>query len=207
MTSDAGLAPNPFWGACTLAICTPNHVGARLEEGDWIAGFLSRPRGGGLVYAMKIDEILPFDDYFQDPRYKSKKPVRRGAWPKPVGDNMYFRGEGKEWRQHPTNFHTDALEKDTAHPHVFISHDFYYFGKNRPIRCIPSPGCALEEYWLNRKVAQGLKYFRESEYPSECSAFIKWLRAEGPALISDVPLDAGISAREGCADSVINSCS
>ena len=29
---DKGLAPNPFWGYCTLAVCTPNHAGVRLEE-------------------------------------------------------------------------------------------------------------------------------------------------------------------------------
>jgi hypothetical protein len=25
---DTGLAPNPFWGFCTLALCTPNHQGS-----------------------------------------------------------------------------------------------------------------------------------------------------------------------------------
>ena len=26
MTSDTGFAPNPFYGYCTLAACTPNHM-------------------------------------------------------------------------------------------------------------------------------------------------------------------------------------
>ena len=29
---DTGLAPNPFWGYCTLAVCTPNHMGIRLDQ-------------------------------------------------------------------------------------------------------------------------------------------------------------------------------
>ena len=31
---DAGLAPNPFYGWCTLAVCTPNHMGVKVTKGD-----------------------------------------------------------------------------------------------------------------------------------------------------------------------------
>ena len=30
MTSDKGLAPNPYFGVCSLALCTPNHMNARV---------------------------------------------------------------------------------------------------------------------------------------------------------------------------------
>lgn len=195
MMTDSGLAPNPFWGTCTLAICTPNHTGARIDKGDWIAGFLSRRRGGGLVYAMKVDEILHFDEYYRDPRFRQKRPVKRGRWPKPVGDNMYYLEDGTRWMQHPTNFHTDSKNKDTTHPYVFISSDFYYFGINRPVLALPDPANALENYWLNRTVAQGLKYFRDSEYLSECNAFVDWLREYGPSMTCDEPLDGNMSAK------------
>src|SRR3569833_2727055 len=33
---DTGLAPNPFWGTCTLAVCTPNHQGSRIGVGDCV---------------------------------------------------------------------------------------------------------------------------------------------------------------------------
>jgi hypothetical protein len=36
--NDTGFAPNPFWGYCTLAACTPNHMGLHLYPGDWIIG-------------------------------------------------------------------------------------------------------------------------------------------------------------------------
>lgn len=43
--TDKGLAPNPFWGWCTLALCTPNHMGIKANQSDWIVGFTNT---GGL---------------------------------------------------------------------------------------------------------------------------------------------------------------
>ncbi len=46
------LAPNPFWDYCTLAVCTPNHMGIRAEPGDWFLGTTTSERGNKLLYAM-----------------------------------------------------------------------------------------------------------------------------------------------------------
>jgi len=81
---DTGLAPNPFWGVCTLAVCTPNHQGSRLNVGDWIVGFLPKKRGYRFLYAMQISEILGLDDYYHDDRYVAKRPDLRGSWQEPV---------------------------------------------------------------------------------------------------------------------------
>ena len=70
ITNDTGLAPNPFWARCTLSVCTPNHQGANLHEGDWIAGFLSKNRGYKFVYAMELSERLNLNDYFNDSRFQ-----------------------------------------------------------------------------------------------------------------------------------------
>ena len=157
------------------------------------------------MYAMKVDEILHFDDYYRDPRFKQKKPVKNGQWPKPLGDNMYHFDDNGHWRQHPTNFHTDLLEKDTTNPYVFIANEFYYFGKNRPVQQLPKPADALEQYWLARKVARGTKYFRDSEYPAECRSFVEWLRNSARAMVSDIPLDRDDYATGGCGNA-IDSC-
>ena len=93
---DKGLAPNPFWDWCTLAVCTPNHQGSRLDVGDWIAGFLEKKRGYKFLYAMEISEILGLDEYFRDPRFSAKKPNLRGSWTKRCGDNFYS-GGGSNW--------------------------------------------------------------------------------------------------------------
>ena len=54
LTADTGFAPNPFHGTCTLAACTPNHMGAKLVKGDWIAGFFTNAKTPCLVYAMRV---------------------------------------------------------------------------------------------------------------------------------------------------------
>jgi hypothetical protein len=70
---DLGFAPNPFGGFCTLAKCKfgsgrRRNIVELAEEGDWIAGTggadLKQSAGHGkLVYAMRVDEVVPLDDY------------------------------------------------------------------------------------------------------------------------------------------------
>jgi len=128
---DTGLAPNPFWGVCTLAVCTPNHQGTRLGQYDWIAGFLGKQRDYRLVYAMEVDEILDLDDYFHDSRFAAKKPNLRGDWMERCGDNFYARDKDGNWIQHRNRFHLDARlkEQDTRYARVFIGKRFWYRGQ------------------------------------------------------------------------------
>jgi putative DNA base modification enzyme with NMAD domain len=193
MTSDTGLAPNPFYGYCTLALCTPNHRGARLNAGDWIAGFYTRTEEGGLVYAMRICEVMRFDEYYRDKRFAKKQPSLSGPWKRRVGDAMYFLNESEEWERSPeATHHTSSrdLEKDTKHPLVFIAKEFYYFGCNRKEVRLPRPASAIERYWLCRKRCQGTKYFREEQHPREVSAFVAWLQLEGRKITTSLPCDA-----------------
>jgi hypothetical protein len=128
---DTGLAPNPFWGCCTLAVCTPNHQGTRLAPGDFVAGFLDKKRGYRLVYAMEVSEILNLDDYFHDPRFEQKKPNLRGSWKERCGDNFYSKKSDGSWHQHRNRFHLDTRlkEQDTRHARVFIGERFWYRGR------------------------------------------------------------------------------
>jgi len=134
ITNDTGLAPNPYWGICTLAVCTPNHQGARLDKGDWLAGFLTKNRGYKFVYAMEISERLHMNDYFNDPRFSSKKPNLHGNWMERCGDNFYSQLSDGTWKQHRNRFHlgSDYLEKDTNKPIVFVGNRFWYFGNEAP---------------------------------------------------------------------------
>src|SRR5207244_8067932 len=103
MTDDTGLAPNPFWGYCTLAVCTPNHMGVLPRDDKlWIAGFSQKKYGNKLVYAMRVDEDLDFNAYYNDPRFADKRPNIWGTWRDVVGDNMYYRDGSGEWEQHRT---------------------------------------------------------------------------------------------------------
>lgn len=73
---DTGFAPNPFWGLCTLAACTPNHQSLQLKRGDWLLGNSSAKEGHQLIYAMRVSEVLDFDQYYRDPRFEQKKQVQ-----------------------------------------------------------------------------------------------------------------------------------
>ncbi len=73
--NDLGLAPNPFWGYCTLAVCTPNHMGVKAEKDDWIIGTSPVSQGSKLVYAMQIFERLSFEAYYADERFVKKNPT------------------------------------------------------------------------------------------------------------------------------------
>jgi hypothetical protein len=70
VTCDSGLAPNPFHGYFTEAVCTPSYRRARLKEGDWIIGNSSNSSNlpkedrNRLVYAMRISEVLSMTKYF-----------------------------------------------------------------------------------------------------------------------------------------------
>ena len=132
LTNDTGLAPNPFWGWCTLAVCTPNRQGARLSKGNWIAGFLSRSRSHRLLYVMEVESRIHMQDYFRDPRFKMKKPNLRGNWQERCGDNFYSQRPDGSWHQHRNRFHIgrEYLAKDTRKPYAFISRRYWYFGRN-----------------------------------------------------------------------------
>ncbi|WP_462154240.1 Nmad2 family putative nucleotide modification protein [Pseudoalteromonas piscicida] len=131
MTVDSGLAPNPFGGWCTLAVCTPNHQPIAANKGDWIAGFSSKQSGHKFIYIMRITEIIHMNDYFRDERFDFKKPNMQGNWQQQCGDNMYYQDENHRWIQLDNPFHKDLKDQDTKKPLVYVSNDFCYLGKDR----------------------------------------------------------------------------
>jgi len=142
---DTGLAPNPFWGHCTLAVCTPNHQGTRMALGGWICGFLNKTNGYRFLYAMEVDEVMDLDKYFHDPRFTQKKPNLRGSWQEQCGDNFYSRGREGQWVQHRNRFHLGEgmKEQDTRHARVFIGRRFWYRGRYAaptPVEYLPLVG-------------------------------------------------------------------
>ena len=136
VTIDAGLAPNPFHGYCTNALCTPSHMNARLEPGDWLMGHSKKDDGNRLVYAMRVSEVLHMDDYFNDRRFQAKKPKPQGSPQEQCGDNFYYRKNG-DWKRLPSRFHNDPrsfvqdVGKNSAGHPVFVAKHFYYFGDMR----------------------------------------------------------------------------
>lgn len=77
---DYGFAPNPFFGICTLATCK-RRIRRVAEIGDWVVGTGSKKRNREkhVVYAMRITDTMTFNDYWNDPRFQTKKPNLRGS--------------------------------------------------------------------------------------------------------------------------------
>lgn len=140
---DSGFAPNPFYGYCTLATCKPD-IRRAACIGDWIVGSGSNDksvrRGGTMVYAMRVEEILTFSQYDADPRFERKKPYRRGSRKQSCGDNIYHRdATDRRWLQRDS-FHSNSdgsrhgehVDIDTGVDRVLTSQDFVYFGGEGP---------------------------------------------------------------------------
>jgi hypothetical protein len=164
ITHDHGLAPNPFHGYCTSALCTPSHQNARLEKGDWLIGHSPKSDGNLLVYAMRISEVLTMDQYFHDDRFADKKPKPDGTIIEQCGDNFYYRYGADQWKRLPSRFHNKCRNfiKDVRHP-VFVSEDFYYFGSRR----VALP----DEFERIIRYRQGIQYTKDRL----ADEFVTWL--------------------------------
>ena len=187
---DTGLAPNPFWGYCTLAVCTPNHMGVRLQQNDWIIGNGNIEKGNKLIYAMLVAEVLPFELYYSDPRFKAKKPVSNGTWQQRCGDNMYYKNKSGEWKQdtEATRHLCDTdKKKDLRYPKVFIAKHYYYFG-NKSVE-IPS------EYKGLIRRQQGCNCKHDTEI---VEGFIDWLQSSFKPGIHGMPGDIDAKECKGC---------
>ncbi|MDJ0627607.1 MAG: hypothetical protein QNJ44_05060 [Rhodobacter sp.] len=151
---DHGFAPNPFWGYCTLANCKPQ-IRKPAEVGDLVVGTGSAEIGasGRLVYWMKVEEIILFDQYWSDPRFARKKPNMRGSMMHRYGDNIYRTGKDGTFQQ-LDSFHSEEdgslsvanRERDTGTTErVLISAEFAYYGKSalplpEHLRCVVKKG-------------------------------------------------------------------
>lgn len=135
---DLGFAPNPFHGACTLACCKPV-IRKTVKLGDIILGMGAvKPNlSGRLCYWMRVDEILTFDEYWSDARFRRKKPVMNGTTFLRYGDNIYHSNRSGVYCQE-YSFHSlengeislGDLHRDTGRTdRVLISHEFAYWGR------------------------------------------------------------------------------
>ena len=138
---DFGFAPNPFHGSCTLACCKPA-IRSTAEVGDWVVGMggSKLKAVGKCIFAMQVTQSMSFNEYWADPEFRSKRPVRNGSRRMMIGDSIYCRdNENNEWSQlnshhsQPDGF-PDAsnIARDTSTDRVLVSKHFIYFGKKAP---------------------------------------------------------------------------
>ncbi|CAM3467384.1 hypothetical protein THPR109532_10275 [Thalassospira profundimaris] len=140
---DLGFAPNPFFGFCTLAACKPR-IRKHASVGDLVVGTGATKPGlvGSLVYWMRVEDIISFDEYWMDPRFICKRPKLIGSYVQRYGDNIYHRDFVSGEYLQEDSFHSEPngvlsrgnLERDTgATDNVLISKDYAYWGKCGPV--------------------------------------------------------------------------
>lgn len=146
---DFGFAPNPFHGVCTLATCKPT-IRRIARLGDWVIGMggLRLRATGRCLFAMEVTAKMAFDEYWNEPRFALKRPLRNGSLKMAVGDNIYHRGPDGDWIQADSHHsHPDGtpdqsnIEVDTNSDAVLLSSNFYYFGSAAP----PIPASILAD--------------------------------------------------------------
>ena len=133
VASDGGFAPNPFYGWCTLACCKPR-IRKAAEPGDLVVG-LSR-RCERLVYILRVEAKLTFDQYWANARFEKKKPVWSRDRVERNGDNIYEpngrRGfcqlRSAHWDHQADRESTSAKDHDTSANAVLVGRDFVYYG-------------------------------------------------------------------------------
>lgn len=138
---DVGFAPNPFWGACTLANCKPK-IRKYASVGDLVIGTGSTDLKATdrLVYWMRISEIISFDSYWSDPRFVRKRPNMHGSMMHRHGDNIYSTAVDGAFLQ-IDSFHSEDdgslsvgnRKRDTGTTEkVMLGTEFAYYGKSAP---------------------------------------------------------------------------
>ena len=189
VTNDTGLAPNPFHGYCTTALCTPSHQRAKLTKGDWLIGNSQKSDGNRLVYAMRISQKLSMNQYFHTARYDAKKPKPEGRPEEQCGDNIYYQEADTVWKRVPSRFHNTRacfvqdVGTDLMGRPVFVAEHFYYFGSKR----VPIPRD------LGGVICRGQSVHDKSELADQ---FVQWLEAKYQPGIHGTPRDMADHASE-----------
>lgn len=187
---DFGFAPNPFHGYCTLATCKPD-IRATASVGDWVIGTGAKPHEleGHLVYAMRVSEILTYDSYWQDERFRMKRPYLHGSLKQAFGDNIYHRDVKTGcWIQADSHHSFEGglannanIKQDTGSENVLISKEFYFFGGSAP---------AIPERFLNWNGNSVCKKgpSHKCTFPDDLIAsFVGWVRSLGVSGYIDEP--------------------
>ena len=141
---DFGFAPNPYFGVCTLATCKPK-IRAGAKIGDIIVGCGSAQLNlpGRVVFSMRVAGKCTFQEYWDNPRFRNKRPTHSSNQKRAYGDNIYHRtddgGWVQEWSHHSLQngeLNKSNLDRDTGSDHVIWGDEFVYYGREAPL--IPS---------------------------------------------------------------------
>lgn len=175
---DYGFAPNPFHGVLTLATCKGDiRKNSNLKIDDWVIGLGSVSMGNldHIIYAMQVDEILTFDQYWEDPRFECKKPVLNGSLVQMYGDNVYHTDpktneviqEKCAHSKEDNTVNEKHRDRDVRGKNVLLGRKFYYFGDQCP---------EIPDKFSYIKVShRGIKFWDMYGQDKKILAFVEWL--------------------------------
>ena len=156
---DYGHAPNPYFGACTLARCKKKIV-ERAVVGDWIVGTGGADKrksagNGNLIYAMKVEKKMTLGQYWSDPKFKDKKVLKDGEYAQQRGDNKKPKSVFEEHERF-----------------VLLSRNqYYYFGKEAGKKALKIPS----QFRLIEKKGPGYKVKFDPQFVGQ---FLTWLKSK-----------------------------
>ncbi len=188
---DYGFAPNPFFGVCTLATCKPK-IRSAASIGDWIVGTgsASQQRQGYLVYVMQVTEVMSFDEYWNDERFRQKRPNLRGSKKQAFGDNIYCRDDVGRWNQQDSHHslkdgspNEENIKHDTKTNRILLSMDYAYWGSSGPEISLKF----RSDYGIDICCA---RLGHKSRFPEDMvNDFVGWFRSLGINGYRGEPLD------------------
>jgi hypothetical protein len=188
---DYGFAPNPFYGVCTLATCK-EFIRKYAAIGDYIigTGCAKRKRRGYLVYFMRTEEIMTFDEYWLDHRFQCKRPNLRGSRMQAFGDNIYHTDVVTGGWAQANSVHSHRggrpnilnITTDTKSSRVMISRHFTYWGGSGPL--IPAGFRSFEGLDVCAK------RYHKNRFPEHMATqFVAWLESLGAHGYQGEPLE------------------
>jgi hypothetical protein len=79
---------------------------------------------------MRVNEVVPYQKYWRDPRFASRKPAKPTAITR-RGDNIWHQDRAKKWHVRPGACHDEThRERDTGGVNVHVATEFFYFGRS-----------------------------------------------------------------------------
>lgn len=127
---------------------------------------------GHCIFAMRVGRILTFNQYWADPEFRDKRPIRNGSLVMLVGDNIYH-NDGNAWIQEDSHHsrsdgtpEPSNLTNDTSADAVLVSDLFFYFGTLAP----EVPGSILEAIGYKNG-----RNHRRISMPSAGEKLIEWI--------------------------------
>ncbi len=136
---------------------------------------------------MRVTEKLTFNEYWSNPKFLDKRPVRNGSRKMMVGDNIYYFDEDAGGWNQVDSHHSNAdgsvnrfnLERDTQSNSVLVSEHFYYFGSEAP----PVPKSLLDK--LGYRNQRSHRVFEDTE----AKRLIEWIEKSFRSSLNQVSGD------------------